>query len=289
LGITLFEMLTGRLPYNKELSEWELSNSIVFEPLPPIKKFYPHVSDKLQKIVDKATAKDKEQRFNSCSDFKEALVKLQNSKDTSVTPPINPPHNKPEKKSAQPHHKAQNQRKTKPKTDQIKQTNSLYTVFLSTYFGALFFMLIDYLIEMPAILGLLSFFASFVLSLIILYKAWSVIKDGETNISPGAAVGYLFIPVFNFYWIFIAFRQLFIETHKYNSDLRAKTVLPTFFSFLVVLTPVSGAVYIFMMKEGIYYVPMLTFISSLLNYILFPILYSEIKNNTIFILKHGKK
>ena len=34
----------------------------------------------------------------------------------------------------------------------------------------------------------------------LFYKMWAAIKDSQTSISPGKAVGFLFIPVFNLYW-----------------------------------------------------------------------------------------
>ncbi len=40
---------------------------------------------------------------------------------------------------------------------------------------------------------------------VLLYKSWKAIQDGHARTSPGKAVGYLFIPVFNFYWAFQAY------------------------------------------------------------------------------------
>ncbi|MEW6096676.1 MAG: hypothetical protein AB1567_09145 [bacterium] len=34
------------------------------------------------------------------------------------------------------------------------------------------------------------------------YKAWASIQDGFARTTPGKAVGFLFIPFYNFYWIF---------------------------------------------------------------------------------------
>jgi serine/threonine protein kinase len=73
LGITLFEMLTGRCPYDENSVEFEIYNKIVLEPLPRAKSFYPAVSDKMQAIIDKATAKNPAERFQSCEEFKNAL------------------------------------------------------------------------------------------------------------------------------------------------------------------------------------------------------------------------
>jgi serine/threonine protein kinase len=73
LGITLFEMLTGRCPYDENATEFEIYNKIILEPLPRAKSFYPAVSDKMQAIIDKATAKNPADRFQSCDEFKQAL------------------------------------------------------------------------------------------------------------------------------------------------------------------------------------------------------------------------
>ncbi|MBN1594278.1 MAG: hypothetical protein JW941_13625, partial [Candidatus Coatesbacteria bacterium] len=38
----------------------------------------------------------------------------------------------------------------------------------------------------------------------VIHKSWRAIQDGRTKIKPNAAVNYLFIPVFNLYWVFRA-------------------------------------------------------------------------------------
>jgi serine/threonine-protein kinase len=74
LGVLLFQMLTGRAPYDTTtLSELEINNKVVKDPLPRMKEFYPYISDKTQKLVDKATSKEKEQRFQNCNDFRKTL------------------------------------------------------------------------------------------------------------------------------------------------------------------------------------------------------------------------
>jgi|WetSurMetagenome_2_1015567.scaffolds.fasta_scaffold17166_6 hypothetical protein len=51
----------------------------------------------------------------------------------------------------------------------------------------------------------LGFTATMVLWYIILYKCWKLIQDGDTRITPKKAVGFLFIPFFQYYWNFIAY------------------------------------------------------------------------------------
>lgn len=41
-----------------------------------------------------------------------------------------------------------------------------------------------------------------IITLVVLYKLWDVLQDGVTTVSPGKAIGFLFIPFFNIYWIF---------------------------------------------------------------------------------------
>lgn len=61
----------------------------------------------------------------------------------------------------------------------------------------------------------LSAIASMVLFYILLYRNWQLIQDGYARTTPGKAVGFLFIPFFNFYWIFEAFPGLVKDTNAY--------------------------------------------------------------------------
>lgn len=80
LGVTLFEMLVGKSPYNADqLTEFDVFNKIVNESLPAVKEFNVEISDRMQALINKATAKDPSQRFQSCAAFKEALLKQENA------------------------------------------------------------------------------------------------------------------------------------------------------------------------------------------------------------------
>lgn len=92
LGITLFEMITGQLPYNPELlSQFEIEQKIVSEPLPKASEMYPPTSPLIQAAIDKATAKAKEDRFGSCEEFAAALHTPVNNYATPTLPPVAPP------------------------------------------------------------------------------------------------------------------------------------------------------------------------------------------------------
>ena len=56
---------------------------------------------------------------------------------------------------------------------------------------------------LPLALGCwLPLAAAAVLWLVFVYRMWSAIQDGQARISPGRAVGLLFVPLLNIYWIF---------------------------------------------------------------------------------------
>jgi len=58
---------------------------------------------------------------------------------------------------------------------------------------------------------------------IFLYKMWAAIQDGQARTTPGKAIGLLFVPLFNYYWIFQVLPgyatdyNRFIERHRINA------------------------------------------------------------------------
>ena len=80
LGIMLFEMLTGRLPFTSDNPNpfqqvSEIRNKIKHDPVPKMKQFYPPISDGLQAVVEKALAKEPSKRYKSCTEFANAIKK----------------------------------------------------------------------------------------------------------------------------------------------------------------------------------------------------------------------
>lgn len=58
------------------------------------------------------------------------------------------------------------------------------------------------------ILGMIASVFSGILFYIYIYRAWFCLQPGAPQTTPGKAIGFLFIPFFNFYWIFVAFNGL---------------------------------------------------------------------------------
>lgn len=72
LGVVLYEMLTGHLPFESD-SEYEIMRGHVQEPPPPFLKFGPSVPAAIESVVMMSLAKIPDQRIQSCSAFLDAL------------------------------------------------------------------------------------------------------------------------------------------------------------------------------------------------------------------------
>ncbi|MDG1914001.1 MAG: serine/threonine-protein kinase [Crocinitomix sp.] len=73
LGVTLFQMITGRSPYSGNSAEYEVYTQIVKEPLPKASSVYPGVSVGIESVIHKATQKRREDRFQTCQEMIRAL------------------------------------------------------------------------------------------------------------------------------------------------------------------------------------------------------------------------
>ncbi len=60
-----------------------------------------------------------------------------------------------------------------------------------------------------AIVSLIATFGIVMLGVIakctLVYRMWAQIQSGHPRTTPACAVGFLFIPLFNLYWIFVAY------------------------------------------------------------------------------------
>ena len=87
LGVLFHQMLTGRAPYDSTtMSELEIKGHVVNEKLPRMKNYYPYISDGLQLVVDKATAKKQEDRYANCDEMFKAVKNVLAPEKKSKTP-----------------------------------------------------------------------------------------------------------------------------------------------------------------------------------------------------------
>jgi serine/threonine protein kinase len=73
LGMTLYEMLAGRLPWDHATTDFEVLNRKVQGHLPPPTDYYPDIPDEVVTAMNRALAVDRDERWNSTAEFAEAL------------------------------------------------------------------------------------------------------------------------------------------------------------------------------------------------------------------------
>jgi eukaryotic-like serine/threonine-protein kinase len=78
IGIVLYEMATGRAPFHGD-STGMLLLSIVQETPEPLRQINPELPEELQRIINKCLQKDREQRYQSASEIRDDLQRLQHS------------------------------------------------------------------------------------------------------------------------------------------------------------------------------------------------------------------
>lgn len=84
VGIMAYELITGQVPFSDK-SWFNLASKIVKEPLPPVVVKKGKVPVWLQEFIDKATAKNKEDRFSSADEMREVLeVCMQGELDNTI-------------------------------------------------------------------------------------------------------------------------------------------------------------------------------------------------------------
>lgn len=75
LGVTLFQLLTGQVPFTGK-TEYEIIKAHLEKPPPDLKKLNPEVPEALAQIIQKALAKEPTERFPSAVAFLEAIKAL---------------------------------------------------------------------------------------------------------------------------------------------------------------------------------------------------------------------
>ncbi|MGJ3238699.1 MAG: serine/threonine protein kinase [Anaerolineae bacterium] len=84
LGIVLFELITGREPYQAE-TPMSLLLKHINEPVPPIDEFRQGVPPLMQDVVNTATAKNPDDRYSSASDMARAFEEAFKGNRTATT------------------------------------------------------------------------------------------------------------------------------------------------------------------------------------------------------------
>ncbi len=98
-GITMFEMLTGNLPFEGE-GLLEIATQQLRKPMPSIREQCPEVSEELEQFVAKLLAKSPDDRFHSAVEAREHLLTLkENLKTHATSVPAGSAHASPQQKT----------------------------------------------------------------------------------------------------------------------------------------------------------------------------------------------
>lgn len=73
LGVTLFEMMTGKVPFSAA-TEYEVMKKIIESPPTSPRIYYPYIPAAVEQAILKALAKESSQRFQSVDEFARALI-----------------------------------------------------------------------------------------------------------------------------------------------------------------------------------------------------------------------
>ncbi|MBT7216353.1 MAG: DUF4339 domain-containing protein [Verrucomicrobia bacterium] len=81
-------------------------------------------------------------------------------------------------------------------------------------------------------------FLTMILNYVFLYRAWHILQPGEARTSPGKAVGFLFIPFFNLYWIFVSYHGWALDWNRIRNSHSNLTSMPTVSEGLFMAGPI---------------------------------------------------
>lgn len=93
LGFSLYEMITGKIPFFNNQTDFDIRESIIKSKFPPPTQYVPDLPPKLSLIIQKAIDKDPDQRFQSVRDMINAIKKFEKNwqelQDGTEKPPAN--------------------------------------------------------------------------------------------------------------------------------------------------------------------------------------------------------
>jgi serine/threonine-protein kinase len=102
LSVTLFEMLTGHLPFTGA-SDFDLMSAHLQTPPPPLSRFCPDLAGPLEEAVLKGLTKNPATRFQSAEEFGAALDRIEGQGQRGVPAVVSvqpPPHASPARRIA---------------------------------------------------------------------------------------------------------------------------------------------------------------------------------------------
>jgi len=130
LGITFYEMLSGRVPFNVDTdSDFEIMNEIVSSELKDPREYYPHISNWIVDVLFDSVKKDRNERIQNADEFRN---RIHSKKEKTIIAPleektvIDEPKTTPEVKSVKP--AKEQEVVVKPKKKESVSKSNLYGI-----------------------------------------------------------------------------------------------------------------------------------------------------------------
>lgn len=88
LGVVLYEMLTGRVPFEGDgsgTSDYEIRRGHIEMTVPPMAHYYPGISPELEKVVLKSLEKNPDDRYQTARQFSELIEEYEQTGSAKIT------------------------------------------------------------------------------------------------------------------------------------------------------------------------------------------------------------
>ena len=125
-------------------------------------------------------------------------------------------------------------------------------------------------------IGFATLIVSVVFYCFLLHKLWKIIPVEKAITTPGRAVGLQFVPLFNFYWIFVAFHGLGKALNDEMSVLGIKNREVN-----------QGLTLAFCILYCFQIIPYISFLTSIVGFVFFCITFKQMKDAGVAIFENG--
>jgi hypothetical protein len=217
-GCVLYEMLTGRQPYSesgdsKEAEYTKLAKRLHEHPVLP-RQYNPAIPARLERVVLSSLSVNPQDRFAGCGSFARALEGIETEKPGPLPiPPI--PGPKPPTPPAPP--------KPQVGTTPVKKVSVVGNVIAAIVAGLLWFPFtfegggggredVSIMVFVCAVL-------TNIVLLRVLYKTWAALPASHARMTPGKAVGFMFVPFYNLYWVWNAYVGFAKDFNRYVKQI----------------------------------------------------------------------
>ena len=205
-GCVLYEMLTGHQPYPQSEdgkdAQYTLIAKRLYEPPVSPRQYNPAIPVRLERVVLSSLSPNPQDRFAGCGSFSRALEGLETEKPGPPRPqpvPVLPVPPKP------------------VTTSEPAKAVSVAGNVVAAVIAGLLWIPFSSGGNTSDVLGMIVACAvlSNVVLLRMLYKAWAALPANQARTTPGQALGFMFVPFYNLYWVWNAYVGFAQDFNRY--------------------------------------------------------------------------